>query len=265
MSTRALQSARANLAIATNTFRAAIRNKVFGSLTFFAVLIILASMVLAQMSLHEEARVVRDLTLFASTVFAAIIAVYSSVTLLFEEIDRRTIYTILSKPIHRWEFILGKFVGIMLLLAVVTTFLWGVSAGVLALEGAKITGTMGWAYFGIFCQMAIVTAVALFLASFSSPLLSGMITTAIFIVGHLFSHLDAVYQMLDKAHNPAASLVRVLQVVLPNLQALDLSTELTYSMAIPSGYVLSAAWYASAYAGLVLLCTMVVFSRRDFV
>ena len=89
-------------AVSINTVREAVRSKVFGSLLFFSVMMILSSLVLGEMSLHNERRVAYDVTLFASTMFAVIMAVYSSITLFYTEIERRTIYTILSKPIPRW-------------------------------------------------------------------------------------------------------------------------------------------------------------------
>lgn len=256
---------RATSAIAFNTFREAVRNKVFGSLVFVAVLLMAASLALGEMSLHEELRVTRDLTLFASTVFAAAITIYSSITLLYTEIEQRTIYTILSKPIRRWQFITGKFGGIVLLVVCILGLLYAISAGLIALQGGAISATLGWAYGSLLLQMMIVAAVALFLASFSSPLLSGMITAAIVIAGHLFSHLEQAQRMLEEAGNPLAFVIETLQFVLPNLESLNLSTELTYTIPIPAAYALTAGWYTVSYTAIVLVLAMIIFARRDFV
>ena len=256
---------RATSAIAFNTFREAVRNKVFGSLIFVAILLMAGSLALGEMSLHEELRVTRDLTLFASTIFAAAITIYSSITLLYTEIEQRTIYTILSKPIRRWQFIAGKFAGIVLLLVCILGLLYGISAGLIALQGGAIGATLAWAYVTLLLQMMIVAAIALFLASFSSPLLSGMITAAVFIAGHLFSHLEQARRMLEEADNPLAVVIEGLQFVLPNLESLNLSTELTYAIPIPPAYALSAVWYTFSYAATVLVLAMIIFARRDFV
>lgn len=110
--------------IAANTFREAIRSKVLGALLFFVILATVGTALLGEMSLHEEVRVTADGALFMSTLFSVAIAVYSMVTLLHNEMERRTIYTILTKPIARWQFLVGKYLGVTLLLAVVLAVLW---------------------------------------------------------------------------------------------------------------------------------------------
>ncbi|MFW5965865.1 MAG: ABC transporter permease [Persicimonas sp.] len=255
---------RAMATIAANTFRESIRNKVLRSLLFFAVLIVVSGLVLTQMSLHEEVRVARDLSLFASSLFAMIMAVYSSITLLHTEIERRTVYTILSKPIHRWEFVIGKFLGVLGLMALIVALLWCISAVVVWMAGAKPTAPMGWAYLTLFFQMVIISAIALLLATFSTPLLSGMITVAVFIVGNLFSHLEQAKEMLEKQGGSGGLLIDVVQFILPNLQALNLSNEVTHNIDIPLEYLASALWYTGSYSALVLLLAILIFSRRDF-
>jgi ABC-type transport system involved in multi-copper enzyme maturation permease subunit len=257
---------RALLAITINTFREAIRNKVLGSLLFFAVLIIFTSLLLGQMSLHEEERVTKDVTLFASTIFAAIITIYSSVTLLHTEIERRTIYTILSKPIHRWQFLLGKYLGVMLLMAVIVTALAGISTALLAVQGFAPTTTLGWAFSTTYLQMMIVGSMALFFASFSSPLLSGFITAAIFVAGNLISQLEAMRQLLEERGIESMSwLLDVVAIVVPSLEKLNLSYEVTQGIAVEATYLLPATWYATSYSAIVLALAMIIFARRDFI
>lgn len=256
--------ARAVATIAANTFREAIRSKVLRSLLFFAVLIMASALVLTQMSLHEEVRVARDLSLFASTLFAMVMAVYSSITLLHTEIERRTVYTILSKPIHRWEFVIGKFLGVLGLMALIVSLLWCISAVVVWMAGAAPTAPMSWAYVTLFFQLVIISAIALLLASFSTPLLSGMITVAIFIVGNLFSHLEQAKKLLEKEGASGGLLIDAVQLVLPNLEALNLSNEVTHDIFIPIDYLVSALWYTGSYSALVLLLGIAIFSRRDF-
>ncbi|MGM0557360.1 MAG: ABC transporter permease [Myxococcota bacterium] len=252
-------------AIALNTFREAVRNKVLGSLVFFAVILILVSIAFGQLSLHTEVRVARDLTYFTTAVFTMVIAVYTSVTLLHTEIEKRTIYTILSKPIRRWEFLLGKFLGIQGLLLIILISLFGVSSGVIIMQGGDIHSALAWGHVTLAFQMWIVAAVALLLATFSSPLLSGMITVAVFIAGNLVSQIKQVELMLQDSGNPVWIPIRGVRYVLPDLEALNLATEITYSIAIPFEFMASAAWYAAAYTAVVLALAMVIFAHRDFV
>lgn len=255
---------RALLAISFNTFREAVRNKVFGSLVFFAILLVASSFALGQMSLHQEVRVARNLSLFTTSLFAALIAVYSSITLLHTEMERRTIYTILSKPIRRWEFMLGKYIGIQWLLWVMVAVLFGVSSAVITAQGGQVTSQMMWAHGTLALQLLIVTALALFLASFSSPLLSGLITMAIFVAGNLISQLEDFRQLLAEQQNPMRHGVDLLTYILPNLESLNLSIEVTHSTPISSEYLFAATWYALSYAAITMCLGMLIFSRRDF-
>lgn len=256
---------RVNTAIALNTFREAVRNKIFGSLIFFSILLIVLSMVAAQLSLHNDERVIRDFTFFTTSIFAMVIAVYSSVTLLYTEIEKRTIYTILSKPIRRWEFLLGKFTGIQLLLVTILAGLLAISSIILAAQGAPVGASLVWGHFTLLLQLNIITAVAMLLASFSSPLLSGMISVAIFVAGNLMSQLTEVQELLRAQKNPLWRILRVVEYILPNLESLSLSEAITYALPIEASYLVSATWYALSYTAVAMLLAMLIFARRDFV
>lgn len=258
------QQLRALSAVSANTFKEAVRNKVFGTLLFFAGLLILSSMVLGEMSLHHELRTAKSMTMFASSLFGMIISVYSSITLLHTEFERRTIYTILSKPIYRWQFLLGKYVGVMGLVFVVMALMCATTALVIKLQGGALELNLLVGFGALYLQMMIVTALAHLFATFASPLLSGFATVALFVGGNLFNQLQLIQRLLEEQHRPLlARLVGGLELVLPNLQSLNLSDEITYGLAIPAGYTLSALWYASSYTLVVLLLGMFIFTWRD--
>ena len=265
MTKRLMHSLRAMSAIAVNTFRAAVRNKILGSLLFFAILVSFVGLLLGQMSLHEEVRVVRDLSLVASTLFAAIITIYSTVTLLHAEIEHRTLYTILSKPIPRWQFILGKYLGVVGLVMVILLILLGVSALLVALVGSSPDAVMLAAFFTVLLQMVILCAVSMLFASFSTPLLSGFFTATIFVVGNLFSQFEAVRALLqEEGMGGIRPMLTAFEIILPNFEQLNLANEFTYGIRIPASYLLHATAYATSYAALVLVLSVLIFSRRDF-
>lgn len=255
--------ARATVAIAVNTFREAVRNKIFGALTVFAVAVLASSLVLGALSLHNEVRVASDIGIFASTVFSMILTVYVSINLLHTEIDRRTIHTILSKPVRRWQFLLGKYLGILALMAVIVGLLGAATAGLVVIQGGTVGPELAWAFTMIFFQLLIVAAISLLFASFSSPLLSGLLSVGIFVLGHLHHQLSMVREFFE------ASVLRetigVLQWLLPELSSLNLSVEVVRSLPIPASYVGAAAWYTFSYTAVVLALAMFVFSRRDLI
>lgn len=258
---RLLLGLRALRAIAVNTFREALRNKIFGALLLFAAAVIVFGIALGAMSVHNEVRVISDVSLFASTLFTMVITVYVSINLLQTEIDRRTIYTILSKPIRRWQFLLGKFLGIALLMVSIVALLYGLSAGLRYVQGAAPTPAFTWAFVLIYLQLLIVSAVALFFASFSSPLLSGLLTVGIFVLGHLHDQLTLVRSFFEA--RIVRRLIDAVAFVLPNLTSLNVATEVVHEFPLPIGYLAHAAWYALSYTVVVLVFAMMIFARRD--
>ncbi len=258
-----ITSARAIRAVSLNTAREAIRSKVFSSLIFFAVLLLLSSIVLGEMSLHNEARLATDGTLFFSTIFAMIISVYSSITLFYTEIERRTIYTILSKPTPRWQFLVGKWLGVQVLTLMVVAFLGAMSAGVIYYQTDTLTLQLLWAFGSLYLQLSIITAVAHLLATFASPLLAGFVTVACFIAGNLFSQLRIIKEMLTEKGNPLSYAITLIEYTLPNLEALNLSREFTYQLAVPPAYIAQALLYTASYVSIVLLLACAAFSRKD--
>jgi ABC-type transport system involved in multi-copper enzyme maturation permease subunit len=259
-----MRTLRSLWAIGQNTYREAVRNKVFGSLVFAAVFIIGVSLILGQMSLHEEVRVTTDFAYFSTAFFSTLIAIYSTVTLLHNEIDDRTLYTILSKPTPRWTFLLGKYLGVVALLATIVFVLGLVSTGLVFSIGGN--PNFAW-YFGhvtILLQLMIVVSVALFFASFSTPLLSGLLTGLLWTAGNLRSQLEAIIGLMKEKDIPAVPLLEVVQGLLPNLESLNLSAEITHNAPVPAMYVWSSVWYAVSYSAVVLVLSAFIFGRRDF-
>ncbi len=256
-----LQIVRPIGAIATNTFREAVRNKIFGALLAFAAAVLAFSLVLGAMSLHHEVRVAVDVALYATTLFSMIITVYVSINLLHTEIERRTIYTILSKPVRRWQFVLGKYLGIALLDVAITVLLFGLASGLIVMQGGEITSTLVWAFALILLQLLIVISISLLFASFSTPLLSGLLAGGLFLLGHLHPQLEMVRSYFESAL--VERLVTVLEYLLPNLASLNLATEIVHDISVPPSYLLHAGWYALSYSAVTLFLAIAIFSQRD--
>ena len=171
------------VAIAWNTFREAVRNKILYSLLFFAVLLIVSALAIGNLTLHEEVRTIRDIGLFGIDIFGVIIAIFVGVNLLYKELDLKTVYTILPKPLWRWEFVLGKWLGMLLTLAVQMLVMGLVLGGVLAAEGSHFDVATAKAVWLLFVNVMLVTSMAVFFSAFSSPFLSGFFALGCFVVG----------------------------------------------------------------------------------
>jgi ABC-type transport system involved in multi-copper enzyme maturation permease subunit len=262
------------VALALNTFREAIRNKILYVLLFFAVGIIALSLAVAQGTVHQEMRVTRDIGLFGIELFGALIAIFVGVNLVYKELDKKTVFALIPKPIHRWEFILGKFVGMVVTLAVLAAIMTAVMFAVLWVQSMWAedftgNGPIIRAVVLIFCEIVVVTSVAVLFSTFTTPLLSGAFTLGIFAVGHFTPELREV---IAKTANPLRAILRVAMRVFPDLNLFYVSGELVrgqrvtvHGAYVDWSYVAVAGAYGACYAALALVLAMLLFSRRDFV
>jgi ABC-type transport system involved in multi-copper enzyme maturation permease subunit len=256
-------------AIARNTFREAVRNKILYSLLFFAVLVILSALALGQLSLHEELRMTRDVGLYGIDLFGVVIAIFVGVNLLYKELDLKTVYTILPKPLRRWEFVLGKWLGMLLTLAVQMAVMGAVLAGTLMMQGASFDVPMVKALWLLYLNVMVVTSVAVLFSSFSSPFLSGFFSVGFFVVGRSVPDIRALAEKSGPAMRAAldggALVVPNLHLFYPSgaiIGAEHMSVNGTF---VGAPYLISTTVYGVGYSVVVLVVAMLIFRRRDFV
>src|SRR5262245_39180570 len=266
---------RAVVNIAVNVFRESVRDKVLYNLVLFAILMMAASYLIGQLTAGQDIKIIKDLGLAAIAIFGLFIAVFIGIGLVSKEVEKRSIYSLLSKPIHRHQLVLGKYAGLVLTLAVNITVMvvafylvlaymqWMAPEAMLeALDGPAMDPQMLKAVVLIFGQLSIVTAIALFFASFSSPMLSAAFTLGFYVAGHFSADLKNFDMILD---SPAAVYVaRGLYWVLPNLAPFDVKAQVVHAQAVPIGYVAMTLLYGAAYVGVLLTMAVMIFSRRDF-
>jgi ABC-type transport system involved in multi-copper enzyme maturation permease subunit len=258
------------ITIALNTFREAVRNKVLYSLLFFALLLIVASLAFGSLSVHEEVRLTFDLGLGGMSLFSIIIATFVGVNLLYKELERKTVYSLLPKPVHRYQFVLGKYLGMVLTMVVLVAVMTLVLMGVVALQGGELKPALFKMVALIFLEVTVIIAVAVLFSSFSTPFLSGLFTLGIFLLGRSVDDIQAAADRLEYAG--VAWLLDALGRVVPNLR-LFYTTGTERGGAYASihavfpdwSYVAMAGGYAAIYITLTLLLAMLLFSRRDFV
>ncbi len=256
-------------AIAWNTFREAVRNKILYSLLFFAVLIILSALAIGNLTLHEEVRTIRDIGLFGIDLFGVIIAIFVGVNLLYKELDLKTVYTILPKPLWRWEFVLGKWLGMLLTLAVQMLVMGIVLAVVLAVQGARFDVPTAKAVWLLFVNVMLVTSIAVFFSAFSSPFLSGFFALGCFVVGRSVPDIRALGEKLGPSAraglNLICDLVPNLHLFYPSGAIVGAEEVSVHRQFVGADYILSASGYGIAYSLAVLVLAMLIFRKRDFV
>lgn len=257
-------------ALGINTFREAVRNRVLYSLLLFAVGLMLSALVLGKLSLHEEGRITRDVGLGGISLFGVLIAIFVGVNLVYKELDKKTVFSLASKPIHRYELILGKFVGMVLTLAVQIAIMAVVLVAVLAVQHLPVDAGLYRAIVLCFLESMVVASVAILFSSFSSPFLSGAFTLGLFFVGRSLPELREVMNKLELGTGGVV-LKSVLYVV-PDLRLFYVSGSLIdgrwvsiHGDFIAWSYVAGTLVYAVGYAAVALTLASIFFSRRDFV
>jgi ABC-type transport system involved in multi-copper enzyme maturation permease subunit len=262
-------------AIAVNVFRESVRDKVLYNLVLFAILMMGASYLLGQLTAGQDVKIIKDLGLSAMSLFGLFIAVFIGIGLVSKEVERRSVYSLIPKPIHRYHLVLGKYAGLTLTLvvnilimtlafyAVLLYTAWGVDPIVQgAWDAPALDPALLKAIGLILIELLLVTAIALFFSTFSTPILSAALTFGFFIVGHFSTDLRNFDQVVDSP--TAVRLARGLYWVLPNLGQFDVKSQVVHGQPVPIGYMALSAGYAALYTAMLLTVAVSVFARRDF-
>jgi ABC-type transport system involved in multi-copper enzyme maturation permease subunit len=253
---------RSLVVVAGNTFRETIRDKILYNLVFFALLLIGASVLLGTLTIGEQSRIVNDLGLAAINLVAVIIAIFVGIGLVTKEIERRTIYTILARPITRVQFILGKYLGLGFIVAVNIAIMFTMFLATVWFSGNAIYGSLFQAVGLILVETLLVMAIAMFFSTFSSSTLSATMTLGLYVIGHLTSDLKGI---AEKSHNQLTEAVlTALYYVCPNLGLLNIKGQAAAGVQVSLAYQSLATVYGLLYASLLLAAACVIFQRRDF-
>jgi ABC-type transport system involved in multi-copper enzyme maturation permease subunit len=250
--------------VAWNTFREAVRDRVLYNLVFFAFLMMAAAILVGQISIDIEHTVIISLGLTAVSVIGLLIAVFLGVGLVSKEMEKRTLYALLAKPLRRWQFLLGKFGGLVLTLAVNTA---AMAAGLLlVLLYAEHTlqradaGILVAVYF-ILLKLALVVALALLFSCFTTPLLAILYTAGLYVSGLFVEDMRTVHS--PTMSQALQSILRGISYLLPNFQNFDVMGAVAHGRAVPGALVLENTVYTILYCAVVLFSAMVIFSRRN--
>ena len=248
--------------LAANTMREAIRSRVLYTLLFFAVVLIGTSVLLATLTYVEGQRILQSVGFAAIRLFGAAIAIFVGIGLIHREVERRTIYTILSKPISRAEFLVGKYLGLVATIWLQLAIMGAAFAAVSLLTGAPLHAQIGIALGLAAVELALIVALATLFSSFTTPMLAALFTTGLYAIGHLSRDLR------DFGGRSESEVVRLasqgLYRILPDLESFNFTTQALHALPIPSSEILLAVVYGFGYSALLLLLGVVVFERRDF-
>jgi ABC-type transport system involved in multi-copper enzyme maturation permease subunit len=249
--------------IAFNTFREAVRDRVLYNLIVFALLLVGSSLVLGQISIGIEKIVLVNLGLTAISIFGVVIAIFIGIGLVSKEIDKKTLYAVLARPVRRWEFIVGKFAGLIGTLSV--------NAGLMALgffaallfEQHKFARTDVYllaALYFILLELVIVTAVAVLFSSFSTPLFSTIFAFALFAVG---TFGDDLRGFAATTHGLTKVAVTAAAYLVPNLSTFNVISLVAHDQPVMGSLIALNTLYAVCYSTLVVAGAVLIFERRN--
>src|SRR5688572_15890880 len=266
---------RAVAVVAGAVFRESVRDRVPYSMVIFAALLMAASYLISQLTAGQDLKIIKDLGLAAIAIFGLLIAVFIGIGLVSKEVERKSVYGLLTKPITRSGFVVGKYAGLILTLAVNITAMTVAFYAVLyymhvsaaestraAWEAPAVDPRLLIATLLIFAELAVVTAVALFFSTFSSPLLAMVLTLGLWIAGHFNADLRNFENVVDAP--VAVWVAKFLYYVLPNLAPFDIKAEVVHGIPVAMRHVALTLLYAVVYAGMLLVGAIAIFRRRDF-
>jgi ABC-type transport system involved in multi-copper enzyme maturation permease subunit len=254
-------------AVAANTFRETVRQRVLYNLVFFVLALTISGLVLRDLSISQDNKIIKDLGLAAMDVFGVLIAILIGINLMIKELERRSLYPLLARPLTRAEFIVGKFAGLAFTLlvniTVMTIGLYGTLL-VLRLRG-DVTGTIDLdllkAVVGIFAGLLLTVAVALFFSVITNSGVMAAISTVVLVIMGRFS--DVIRNMQDVLPGAPGWLTRGLYHVLPNFHHFDLKDAAVHGLAPPWSTVGWISAYGVAYSLALIVLAIVVFRRKD--
>lgn len=261
--------------VAVNVFKESVRDKILYNLVLFAVLLIAGSYLVGQMTAGSDMKIIKDLGLASIGTFGRLIAIFIGIGLVWKEVERRSIYALLAKPLRRSDFILGKYAGLVLTLlvnvAVMTAAFYVLLAVMIPTFSPQVRA--GWttpaldprlleAVLLILVELMLLTAIALFFSTFSSPFLSAVLTLALWVAGYFNADLQHFQTVTTSPL--AVWLTRALYYVLPNFSALNITAQVVHGDPVPIGYIGWTLAYTATYVVVLLVASVTIFGRRDF-
>ena len=249
------------LAVAMNTFRESVRDKVLYVLLLFAAATILSSKALGYISVGQDIKIVVDISLASVSIFGALIAVFVGTNLVYKEVDKRTIYTILSRPLWRYEFILGKYLGLALLITVVTVVMTAISAIYILMLGGNVGSTFFLAALLIYWKLLLVTALSVLLSTLTTPILGAIIVFSCYVLGHATGILVDLPNQFEGT--VAQKVMTGIYYVIPNLSNFDIRAEAANGVEVASSYIVWALAYGTMYTVLFLTIAALAFENKD--
>lgn len=249
------------LSIAKNTFKESARNKISIVILLLAIACILLTKAVAYVSPETEEKMVVDFGISAITFFGVVMAIFNGSSLIYKELEKRTIYTVVSKPIHRFEFVIGKFTGLffsislnlMMMTAIFTIYCW--------LMKIPLSLTFFIAIAFIFLQICMIIGISMVFSLLSSPLLSATFSLMFYIFGYWLEGLKDLIVLIE--NKSGQIVVEWVYKTLPKLFYLDFKYQASHGFTISNLELIFAAIYGITYVCVFLLLSTLILNKKE--
>ncbi len=249
-------------AIALNTLKEAVRNKIFYLLIFFGVFFSLSSKLVSLLTIGDSLKILKDIGLASITFFSVLIAIFTGINLVYKEIEKKTVFFILSKPVDRKDFIIGKFLGLALTVFIAITVMISIFSVFIFYFSGNFDPRLLLFFVYLFMEVLIIISVSILFSSFSTPILSSIFTIVIYLIGHvIWTFNEFKYKLTDPFQKYFAYLI---YYIFPNLEKFNVKNIIVVNDPISIKIVLSTLAYGIFYVTAILLISIHVFKRREF-
>lgn len=246
-----------------NTFKESARNKMFYLLVFFGILFALSSKLISFLTLGDSMKVLKDTGLAAINFFCVLIAIFTGINLVYKEIEKKTIFNILSKPVSRDHFIIGKFFGLALTMLVALAAMAAIFFLLVFLAGGGFDFKLLLYFFMLYLELLIIVAISLLFSSFSTPILSFIFTVSLYLIGHIMWTFNEFKSLLQS--KLWIKLAQALYYILPNLDKFNIKNEVVLDLPLQTTTILFAILYGLVYILALLTVTVMIFRKREFI
>ena len=248
------------IAIAKNTFKEALRGKMFNIMLVFALVTIGSTKMFSFFTPREEMKMIKDMGFFFIVFFGLLIAIFLGAKMITEELEKKTIYTVLSKPVHRYELILGKLVGTMFALLINLCFMAGVFLGVIYLKERVLNLEIFKAMFLIFVSLSLLSSIAIMFSTFATTTISVTLTVFLYIVGNIFEYLKHLAQ---KGGMVLKFVLEGAYYLFPNFTNFNINRDVVHGTAVSGLHILKVTIYGLNYIIIFTLLAVLFFRKRE--
>jgi ABC-type transport system involved in multi-copper enzyme maturation permease subunit len=247
--------------IARNTVSDALSRVILQIILVFAIMFLVIGFFFTFMTPGEEDKMLKDLGLTAITVFGLVLAIFMGVSLIQPEIERRTIYAVLAKPVRRLEFVLGKYLGAIVVLALSIVIMGIVLVGALFLKQQVWSPSLLVALIGTFFTLMIMTGLVMMISTFASGLMATVCGFLFWSIGYSQIYIKQLAEHADNA--VSRGVLMALNAVLPNFTNLDLRPAVVDGAVIPALLLGKMALYGIGYTVVVIAIAAILFNERE--